>query len=60
MHRRRKEEQVNDHLIVANRRRDLLVSARLLERLTALLSNPGGAWADISKHQYGLHMSISA
>ncbi|CAG9537569.1 unnamed protein product [Cercopithifilaria johnstoni] len=46
MHRRRKEEQVNDHLITANRRRNLLVSARLLDRLTSLLSYPGGAWND--------------
>ncbi|VDN19921.1 unnamed protein product [Gongylonema pulchrum] len=50
MHRRRKEEQVNEHLITANRRRDLLVSARLMEKLTTLLTNPGGAWADPSKH----------
>ncbi|VDO38190.1 unnamed protein product [Brugia timori] len=50
MHRRRKEEQVNDHLITANRRRDLLVSARLLERLTSLLSYPGGAWNDPCQH----------
>ncbi|OZC06943.1 hypothetical protein X798_06040 [Onchocerca flexuosa] len=46
MHRRRKEEQVNDHLVTANRKRDLLVSARLLERLTSLLSYSGGAWND--------------
>uniref|UniRef100_A0AAF5RXM1 BEACH-type PH domain-containing protein n=1 Tax=Wuchereria bancrofti TaxID=6293 RepID=A0AAF5RXM1_WUCBA len=50
MHRRRKEEQVNDHLVTANRRRDLLVSARLLERLTSLLSYPGGAWNDPCQH----------
>ncbi|VDN02614.1 unnamed protein product [Thelazia callipaeda] len=50
MHRRRKEGQVNDHLVTANRRRDLLVSARLLQKLTALLLNPGGAWADSSQH----------
>uniref|UniRef100_A0A915Q760 BEACH-type PH domain-containing protein n=1 Tax=Setaria digitata TaxID=48799 RepID=A0A915Q760_9BILA len=49
MHRRRKEEQVNDHLVTANRRRDLLVSARLLQRLTTLLSSPGGAWNDPSQ-----------
>lgn len=46
MHRRRKEEQVNDHLITANRRRNLLVSARLMDRLTSLLSYPGSAWND--------------
>ncbi|KAM3722837.1 putative neurobeachin [Dirofilaria immitis] len=50
MHRRRKEEQVNDHLITANRRRDLLVSTRLLGRLTSLLSYSGGAWSDPGQH----------
>ncbi|VBB31134.1 unnamed protein product [Acanthocheilonema viteae] len=50
LHRRRKEEQVNDHLVMANRRRDLLVSARLLDRLTSLLSYPGGAWNDPDQH----------
>lgn len=50
MHRRRKEEQVNDHLVTANRRRDLLISARLLDRLTSLLSYPGGAWNDPDQH----------
>uniref|UniRef100_A0A1I7VUH3 Putative neurobeachin homolog n=1 Tax=Loa loa TaxID=7209 RepID=A0A1I7VUH3_LOALO len=50
IHRRRKEEQINDHLITANRRRDLLVSARLLDRLTSLLSYPGGAWNDSDQH----------
>ncbi|VDK82211.1 unnamed protein product, partial [Litomosoides sigmodontis] len=50
MHRRRKEEQVNDHLVTANRRRNLLVSARLLDRLTSLLSYPGSAWNDPDQH----------
>lgn len=42
---------MNEHLITASRRRDLLVSARLLEKLTAVLLSPGGAWTEANDVQ---------
>lgn len=46
LHRRRKEETMNDHLITASRRRDQLGAVRLLDKLTTILVSPSGAWAD--------------
>uniref|UniRef100_A0A9J2PMU3 BEACH-type PH domain-containing protein n=1 Tax=Ascaris lumbricoides TaxID=6252 RepID=A0A9J2PMU3_ASCLU len=46
MHHRRKEETINEHLIMASRRRDLLVASRLLDKLTTILISPSGAWAN--------------
>ncbi|CAL4092304.1 unnamed protein product, partial [Meganyctiphanes norvegica] len=41
---RREEEKMCDHLITAARRRDNVVAARILDKITNILSNKHGAW----------------
>lgn len=58
MHRRKKEEAVNDHLITASRRRDVAVAVRLLDKMKTILLSPGGAWADSKHQEYFLHFAL--
>ncbi|XP_076065007.1 neurobeachin-like [Oratosquilla oratoria] len=41
---RREEEKMCDHLITAARRRDNVVAARILDKITNILANKHGAW----------------
>ncbi|VDK48951.1 unnamed protein product [Anisakis simplex] len=49
MHKRRREETINEHLITASRRRDQLIATRLIDKITTILTSTSGAWAD-NKH----------
>lgn len=46
---RREEEKMCDHLITAARRRDNVVAARILDKITNILSNKHGAWGNLAR-----------
>lgn len=43
------EERRCDHVIRASRRRDALVAAKLLDKMTTILRSPSGAWSQDDK-----------
>lgn len=56
---RREEEKMCDHLITAARRRDNVVAARVLDKITNILSNKHGAWGLVARGHTKRYVSLS-